>query len=235
MATDKHSEWLQNRRDDITSAAYDQQVQTAIIDFLDAYNPDNIRLKPPVIHGEDKRESTLATSSRLAYASTLHRTAQYVHLLDCTARALNLFANERIQGTHETTNDDGVSQNTVHQNQIAWRSFYQFHENHPEGHDVTADPEGITLVDRDETHVDERDMFTQEEVQAMRDSCQNKRDRALLELRIYTGQRPNCLRKLTYDDVRPDKGESGVLHIPDDEGVKGSRGTSAAWRSEGSP
>lgn len=224
MAENKTQTWLSNRRSEIEDADYDTTVQRAIIDFLDAYNPDNIRLKPPIVQGKDKRESTLAVSSRLAYASTLHRTAQYVHLLDCLARELNLFANERLTGAHETTGDDGVSQNTVHQNQIAWRTFYQFHENHPDGADVTADPEGITLVDREETSVDERDMFTSEEVQAMRAATQNKRDRALLELLIYTGQRHNCLRQLTYDDVRPDKGESGVLYIPDDEGMKGAQG-----------
>lgn len=230
MTGNKTQEWLQKRRQDIQDANYSKTVQTAILDFLDAYNADNIRLKPPVIQGKDKRESTLSTSSRLSYASTLHRTAQHFHehkktnLLTCTADDLNRYANARVMGTAPNTKDEGLSQNTVHQNQTAWRSFYQFHQNHPNGVTVEVDPKGVTLVDRDETHVDERDIFDSDDIQSLRDATQNKRDRALLELLIYTGQRHNCLRQLTYDDVRPDKGESGVLYIPDSEGMKGSKG-----------
>lgn len=224
MAGDKTSEYLSSRRSEITNADYDDDITDAILDFLDAYNPDSFHIEPPIIEGKDKRESALSTSSRLNYASTLHRTAKYVHLLDCTARELNQHASARLNGTHETVPDDGITENTVHQNQIAWRSFYRFHVNHPQGHDVTADPDAITLVDREETSVDERDMFDSEEIQAMRDACLNKRDRALLEMLIYTGQRHNALRRLKCKDVQPDEGESGTIYLPDEEGMKGAEG-----------
>lgn len=225
MATNKTSEWLSNRRDEIATAEYSDDCQTAIEDFLDAYDPDNLRLKPPIKDGKDSREDTHSTSSRLAYASVLHRTAQHLDLTTCSARELNQLANEQLSGSCDWVKDEGLSQNTVHQNQIAWRSFSRFHKNHPQGTNIKVDPDEIILVDRDETKVDERDMFESEEIEAMRQATQNKRDRALLEMLIYTGQRHNALRMLKYKDVRPDKGESGIIYLPDDsDGLKGAEG-----------
>jgi len=223
MPSDKTREWLTNKRDTIQSADYGDATQQAIIDFLDAHDPDNFRLEPPIIDGTE-RADTLATSSRLGYARTLHQTAQSVDLLSCTAATLNAHASARLRGDHETTGEDGVTQNTVHQNQVAWRSFYRFHTHHPDGTNVEADPEDIVLVDRETNSVDERDMFEPEEIKALRQHCTNKRDRALLELLIYTGQRHNALRMLTYDDLKPSEGESGKLYIPEQEGMKGAQG-----------
>lgn len=224
MSGNKTTEYLQRRRKEIQSADYDSAIQDAIIDFLDAYNPDSLRLEPPIQQGNDRREQTLSPSSRLSYASTLHRTATHVNLVDAPAAALNRFADQRLRGDHETVDADGLSQNTIHQNQVAWRAFYRFHQNHPDGHNVTADPDDIVLVDRSETTVDERDMFDPDEIEAMRRACQNRRDRALLEMLIYTGQRHNALRMLTCRDVRPNEGESGKLYIPEGEGMKGADG-----------
>lgn len=220
----KTSEYLSRRREEIQSAAYDPKIQEAILAFLDAYNPDSLRLKPPIQQGKDRREQTLSTSSRLSYASTLHRTAKHINLCDCSVSELNRFADKRLRGDHETVDADGLSQNTIHQNQVAWRAFYRFHANHPDGHGVNVDPDDIVLVDRDETKVDERDMFDPDEIEAMRRACANRRDRALLEMLIYTGQRHNALRMLTLRDVRPNEGESGKLYIPEGEGMKGAEG-----------
>lgn len=230
MPDSKNARLLTNRRDDIKHADYDDADASAILKFLDAYNADALTTKPPIKQSKDRREDTLSTSSRLSYASTLHRTAQWLDaeqttLLDARARHLNEIAQGRLNGTHPSVDSSGVSQNTVHQNQIAWRSFYQFHRHHPDGAAVTLDPEGIVLADRDTDSVDERDMFSPDEIQEMREACQNKRDRAVLELLIYTGQRHNALRMLRVRDVRPSEGESGMLYLPDiDEGLKGADG-----------
>lgn len=226
MGGKKTRDWLTDRREDIQTANYSGDAQQAIIDFLDAYNPDKFRLKPPLIEGKDRREDTLEASSRLAYASTLHRTAQWVDLTECTGTELNEIAQARLDGRHHSAKDDGLSQNTIHQNQIAWRSFAQFHENHPQDMDIPLDSEDIILIDRDETSVDERDMFDPEEIEAMRNASRNKRDRALLELLIYTGQRHNALRFCRVKDIQPDEGESGKLYIREDiDGMKGADGS----------
>ena len=224
MSANKTAEYLTRRRDDIRNAEYSKANKDAILDFLDAYDSDSLRLKPPIQQGKDRREQTLSLSSRLAYASTLHHTARHIDLTECTARDLNRYADARLTGEHESTKEGGVSQNTVHQNQIAWRAFARFHRNHPEGHDINIDPDDIILVDRDDTKVDERDMFDAEEIRAMRDACANHRDRALLEMLIYTGQRHNALRMLKVRDVQPSEGESGKMYIPDGEGMKGAEG-----------
>ena len=222
----KTTEYLQRRRDEIDAAEYSQATKDAIIDFLDAFNPDVLHVEPPILQGKDRREQTLSASSRLSYASTLHRTAKQldVDLVDVRARELNRFANERLTGEHESVKNDGLAQNTVHQNQVAWRAFARFHANHPDGADLNVDPDDIILVDRDETKVDERDMFDAEEIEAMRNACQNNRDRAILEMLIYTGQRHNALRMLRLRDVQPDEGESGKLYIPETDGMKGAEG-----------
>mgnify|MGYP000090653484 CR=1 FL=1 len=225
-SANKTTEYLQRRRSEIQDADYSEATKTAIIDFLDAFDPDSLRLEPPILQGKDRREQTLSGSSRLSYASTLHRTAKQLDtsLVHAHARELNRLANERLTGEHESVKDSGLAQNTVHQNQVAWRAFARFHQNHPDGADLNVDPDEIILVDRDDTKVDERDMFDPEEIEAMRAACQNQRDRALLEMLIYTGQRHNALRMLRLRDVQPDEGESGKLYIPDSEGMKGADG-----------
>jgi site-specific recombinase XerD len=224
MPTDKTAEWLQDRREEIKSADYSDECSQSILDFLDAHNPDTLRLKPPIIEGRDQREDTLTTSSRLAYASTLHRTATWTELTECVADDLNQIAEQRLNGDHHSVSSDGITQNTVNQNQIAWRSYARFHQNHPEGHEIDIDPEEIILVGREDTSVDEREMFDAKEIEAMRTACRNKRDRAVLELLIYTGQRHAALRWLTVKDVQPDEGDSGMLYIPEREGMKGASG-----------
>lgn len=225
MPPNKTVEWLEMRRDEIQTADYSDRCRQSILDFLDAHNPDTFRISPPILDGNDSREDTLTTSTRLAYASTLHRTSTWIELTEATATDLNRIAQARLDGDHHSVDDDGVTQNTVHQNQIAWRSYAQFHENHPEGMDIPLDAEDIILVDRAETSVDERDMFDPDEIEAMRNACRNKRDRALLEMLIYTGQRHGALRLLTYADVKPNEGSSGKVYLPDtDEGLKGADG-----------
>jgi integrase/recombinase XerD len=222
---DKTDEYLTNRRNQIRNADYSEETKDAILTFLDAYNPDNFHLKPPILKNADQREDTLSTSSRLAYASTLHRTAKSLDLTECTTSQLNRHATNRLNGTHESVDDDGVSENTVHQNQVAWRSFARFHNVHRDGSDINIDPDEIHLIERSDSHVDERDMFNSEEIEAMRTACRNKRDRALLELLIFTGQRHNALRQLKFNDIQPHEGESGVMYMPDiDEGLKGAKG-----------
>lgn len=221
----KTDEYLSNRREQIRNAEYSNKSKEAILTFLDAYNPDHFQIKPPILNNADQRENTLSTSSRLAYASTLHRTAKYLDLTECHTRQLNRHASERLNGDHESVDNDGVSENTVHQNQVAWRSFARFHHAHQEGFDINLHPDDIHLVERAESHVDERDMFNSDEIEAMRTACRNKRDRALLESLIYTGQRHNALRQLTFKDIQPHEGNSGVMYLPDiDEGLKGAKG-----------
>jgi site-specific recombinase XerD len=224
MATDKTSQWLSDRIADVKDADYRQKVKDAILDFHHAYNPDSFHIEPPMKQQGTEREPSHTVSSQLQYISVLHRTAQWVDLIEATARDLNLIAQQRKTGKHDSTKDDGLSTNTIHADQTSWRTFYRFHDQHPEGAATNVDPDDIVLVDRDTSSVDERDMFDSDEIKALREATQNKRDRALLEFLIFTGQRHNALRKLKVRDIQPDEGQSGKLYIPDEEGMKGAEG-----------
>ncbi len=212
----------ETRREQIRELGDGPAVESILL-FLDAYDPEALTLEPAQSR-QRQSKTTLADSSLLAYASTLKRTTGWLDMMEATAREFNRVADGRLRGTHESVDKGGLSQNTIHQNQIAWRSWGQFHEDHPRGMDIAVDPDQIVLVDRDGTTVDERDMFDDEDIQAMREQCRNKRDRALLELLIYTGQRHNALRNLKVRDVEPERGESGVIHVPDEQGMKGAEG-----------
>jgi len=64
VATHKTQEWLSNRREAIQSADYDKEVQQAIIDFLDAYNPNKLRIDPPMRKRGNEREDTQTTPTK---------------------------------------------------------------------------------------------------------------------------------------------------------------------------
>jgi integrase len=57
------------------------------------------------------------------------------------------------------------------------------------------------IAKQEQTHVDERDMFTIEEVKALREACDNPRDCCLLELLLNTGQRIRAIQTLRVKDV----------------------------------
>ena len=62
----------------------------------------------------------------------------------------------------------------------------------------------IALVSGDETHVDERDMLTPEEIERIRNAADHPRDLAILDLLLYTGQRNTAIRSLRIRDVDPE-------------------------------
>ena len=98
------------------------------------------------------------------------------------------------------------------------RRFYRYHD------DLGIDREDIYFPDRDESPVDERDMFTAEEVQAIRDEAKRRgsRDACLIDLLLYTGQRRSALLNLRLKDVDP---AEGIFYLNDDDGdLKGARG-----------
>jgi integrase len=109
---------------------------------------------------------------------------------------------------------DNLAVETVRQRQAGATKFYRFH-------DTDIDPDEIPLQKREnDTSVDERDMFTREEVQRMRDACDNARDRCLIELLLYTGQRIRAIQTLRLKDIDL---EENVYYLNTDElGLKGA-------------
>lgn len=144
--------------------------------------------------------------------------------LEAYGRALRLVEKESDCDLLEHTNDSldsvftsllaDLSNQTVRQRQAACRTFYNYTEGHP------VIPEKIPLVSQGDTSVDERDMFTREEVHEMREACSNTRDRCLIELLLYTGQRIRAIQTLRVKDIDL---ENNVYYLnTQEEGLKGA-------------
>jgi integrase len=82
------------------------------------------------------------------------------------------------------------------------------------------DADEIQLSRSDTTSsIDERTVLTPEEFHELRDSAGNMRNRALIDLIGYTGQRLRVIQNLKISDIDLDSGE---WYMPDAEGLKGA-------------
>ena len=167
----------------------------AVLEFLEAHHPD------------------LGSESSLSYNS-----------LESYGRSLRLIAKESDRDLLDHTNDsllsvfdsmlENLAKQTVRQRQAGAIKFYRY----TDGHEVN--PDNIPLTDKDKTSVDERDMFTREEVQRIREACSNTRDRCLVELLLYTGQRIRAIQTLRIKDIDL---ENNIYYLNTDEGgLKGA-------------
>lgn len=187
----------------------------AIREMLDALDPE--------VHGtvfrhngngsETKQSKTLAN-----YTGRLRLAATEVEgdLLDQTTESINQLMADFASGDADLAPAGGYSKGSVGQYQSALKAFYRYHD----GHDV--DPEEIPVFAPEKTHVDDRDMFTVDEVTAMREAIESERERCLFELLAYTGQRIRAIQTLRVKDIDL---ENGVLYLNENaEGLKGATG-----------
>jgi len=162
-------------------------------------------------HGVDGEQQTLAVSSLTSYGRALRLLATEVDgpLLDTPTDRFN-------QVFDEWTDD--LSGQTVKQRQSALLKFLRYH------HDATADPEGIVLVNVDATSsLDPDTVLSGDDVNALQDACSNDRDRCMVDLLAYTGQRIRAIQTLRVRDVDPESGASGTYQLNDTvEGLKGA-------------
>jgi integrase len=168
----------------------------AVLDFLEAYHPET------------------GSSGNLSYNS-----------LEGYGRALRLIAKESdcsllehttdsLQSVFQEWLDNGMAKQTVRQRQAASRKFYRFQQIEQ------VQPDDIPLTAKGDTSVDEGDMFTKKEVHKLREACSNTRDRCLIELLLYTGQRIRAIQTLRLKDI--DLPE-GVYYLnTKEEGLKGA-------------
>lgn len=182
-----------------------------ILEFLDAKDPDSTVVTDP--DGTTKSDSTLAR-----YANVLARvsTVGGFQLADATASEVNGLMDRYRSGAVEGVKDGGLTQGTVKGYQSVLRKFYEYHS------DLGIGKEEIALFNPDSGSVDERDLFDREEIQAIRDAAQHPRDKALVDMLIYTGQRLSALLNLRLKDIDP---EEGVFYLNEDAGdLKGASG-----------
>lgn len=195
------------RREHERLDSLDEPNAKAIKDLLRALDAED-HTSNHVVDGEQK---TLAVSSLTSYGRALRLLAKEIDepLLDTTTDHFNeVFAEW----------SDDLSGQTVKQRQSALLKFIRYHS------DSVADPEGIVLVNVDTTSsLDPDTVLSGDDVNALRDACSNDRDRCLVDLLAYTGQRIRAIQTLRVRDVDPDAGASGKYQLNDTvEGLKGA-------------
>jgi integrase/recombinase XerD len=182
-----------------------------VLEFLSAMDPKSHAATDP--EGGTKSESTIAR-----YANLLYRIMELsdLDLTEASADKLNEFTDILRQGAPEGVKDDGLSPGSVKNYQSTLRRFYAFHG------DLGVDKDDIVLLNPDTKSVDERDLYDQEDIRAIRSAAKHPRDRALVDMLLYTGQRISALLNLRLKDINPD---DGSFYLNEEAGeLKGAAG-----------
>jgi len=186
----------------------------AALEFLDAINPD---ISTVNFTSENGERETKAYSTLAAYAQALKRVGELANtpLVEMPdTRAVNAFFDDVGSGTHPDVKDDGYAKSTLSQWQSGVTKFYQYHD------DLGIDHSEVVVKRQPKSSVDERDMYTPDEIQELRDTVTNTRDRCILELLLNTGQRIRAIQTLRVKDVNTD---DGIYYLNTDEaGLKGA-------------
>ena len=218
--TGSHNEprnkYRHNLRDLLRSEEIAEADKHAAVEFFKAIDPDTYSHS---FTNADGQQETKSVGTLHSYAHNLKRVAVIMEtpLTEIeSADEINRFFDDVATGdhSHPSVKSDGYSEGTLKGWQSAVSKFYQYHE----GHEV--EPHEIVIAKQKRTHVDERDMFTVEEVNALREACDNPRDRCLLELLLNTGQRIRAIQTLRIKDVDPQEGAYWLN--TDAEGLKGA-------------
>lgn len=201
-------------RGEPTDAITEDEAET-ILEFLDAKDSEVVTV------ADHTGDSTKADGTLARYANTLKRTARIAEfdLLTADADQLNHLMDDIRQGRASTVKDEGLATGTVKNFQTALRRFYEWLDN-----GVAKEEIVISYPDRDSS-VDERDILTKEEIQAIREVTTHPRDRAFIDMLLYTGQRLSALLNLRIQDINPDDGPSGTFYLNTEAGdLKGASG-----------
>lgn len=184
----------------------------AIGEFLDAKNPE---IAAVVDQTEDygKAISTLAS-----YANTLRRLAENVdyNLIDAKPNQLNQTFDAMRSGDVQWVKDGGLTAGSVANFQTTVRKFYEYHD------ELGIEKSEISLFTGDGSSVDERDVFDKSDIEAIRDAAGHPRDKALVDLLLYTGQRVSAIANLRLRDIDL---QEGVFYLNEEAGeLKGATG-----------
>lgn len=179
-----------------------------IIEFCNAYDEDNIEVPCP------DGESHLKYGTLRQKMYHLGRVAQNVELADATKDDINKVMQSLFDGTAPIVKDSGLSKSSVRTYQMSVRTFYDYHD------DIGPNPSDISTFDQQGTKVDPDDMLTKDEIRELRDACDHPRDKAIIDLLLYTGQRNTAIRTLKIKHV--DVQESWFKLNGEDGGTKGA-------------
>jgi integrase len=192
-------------------------VTDALLEFGEALDSEKVRHK---YHDKNGNVKTLKPRSIDRYLSCMRICVKEgLDPFDTTAEEFNALMDRM----HDV---DGKAKTTVQGYQAAGEAFFRYHDQ------LGVDPGDINHYgEKSEPRHDERDMFTPEDIEALRQACaetdMTNRNRALLELLIFTGQRIGALATLRIGDIAFEDGNHGYIYLNeeyDDEngGLKGA-------------
>lgn len=177
-------------------------------------DPEHRRLRPP------ENDDTWSNSTVVLRLQHLQQTAL------AADRPLTELSTDDMNALLDGFVTD-LSVDTLRQRQLAVSKLLWHAERDPAMPEYAAEHGKIYIDAQPETSVEKADLLTWEDIDALREGCRNDRDRALLEMMLYTGQRITALHTLRIKDVFLDHGPNGEFRLnPEytDNGLKGASG-----------
>jgi integrase len=201
---------LKRRREKVRdSEQLTEDEKDAILSLSKGIDEEDLQHTSPV--------GTKAVSTNDSYVVRLRKLAETYdgEFHEITQRDLKSLLSDFSNGTIDATPDGGYADGTMVQFQSASKAFV----NH-NGLDIDPDDIPVSDTGTGSQAVDERDMFDNSDIEAMRDVIENARDECLFELLLNTGQRIRAIQTLRIKDVDVNE---GVYWLNTDEiGLKGA-------------
>jgi integrase len=202
---EKARERLERYAEDGTIAEQDAEL---ILEYCEAYDAESVLQSKP--EGDSHKEvDTLRT-----YANNLARVGKNTELATATADDINRTMQAFLDGSADTVKDSGLAKSTTRTYQMVVKSFYGYHD------DLDCSPENITSLEEQLSPIDPDDMLTRDEIHTLRDACSHARDRAIVDLFLYTGQRATAIRTLQIKHIDLQEGTYKLNSEAD--GLKGA-------------
>lgn len=183
-----------------------------IREIVNAYNENQPSTALP--DGESHRN----LSTLKAWCNRLRLVAERLDsdLTEATTDDINRLWDDILSGDHPDVKDSGLSPNTVTSQQSTVRVFFEYHDQ------LNVESEELSVIAPEKNNVDERDVFTGDEIDAMRDVIDHPRDLCVFDLLVYTGQRLRAVQTLRVKDIDLD---NGTFYLNDEaDGLKGADG-----------
>jgi len=188
-----------------------RETTDALLEWSTALHPHEPEFEYVTPDGESE---TFAIATVEAYLREMRKVAERVspELLQLDAETFNDAMDAIRTGSNPNVREGGLARNTIIVTQSAGRTFFWYFQ--------ITHPDEITVYGKRDTTYDDADLFSREDVQALRENVEGPRNRALLELLLNTGQRISAIQGLRLKDV--DLTNEILMLNTDREGLKGA-------------
>lgn len=189
-----------------------QETTTALLDWMRILHPERSCENYTDPEGEHREFSILTVQTYLREMRKVAERAE-PELLDLDPIEFNEIIDAMESGKNPNVKNGGLSKTTLMVTQSAAQTFFWYHG--------VCHPEEITVYgEASEPKHDSTDLFTRDEVQALRKQVHGPRNRAILEMLLNTGQRISAIQGLRIKDIDL---ASGYFYLNTDRaGLKGA-------------